>query len=225
MSSKLFLAAVAAAAVLPITSAGAATIFSDDFNSITSSALNSVPAGWVIEGAGTVDVIASGGFGIQCAGGSGGCVDLDGSTSNAGRLRTADPILLLPGTLYTLSAEVSGNQRGGAADGFSFGFLVVDGLVEIELGSASGIVPSEPFATFSATFQDTQSFAAYIYFDALGGDNVGPILDNVLLVTGDDGGPPSSVPEPGPLVLLLSSLAAAFLLSRRAPVRVGIRRR
>jgi len=215
MGLQRILIALVTAVGLPVAPASAVTIFSDDFNSITTSTLNAVPAGWVIEGAGTVDLIANGGFSIQCAGNTGGCIDLDGSTANAGRLRTATPITIMADVLYTLSADVSGNQRGGAADSLEFGLLVVDGLVEIVLGTVADLAAGAPFATYSGGFEDTQSFDAYIFFDAVGGDNVGPILDNVILVADEEPPPPVDVPEPAPLGLVLIGLATLVAVTRR----------
>lgn len=64
---------------------------------------------------GTTDLISSGSQGITCVGGSGGCVDLDGSTAGT-------PASLLeyffPGEAghYSISFDLSGNQRAATQE-------------------------------------------------------------------------------------------------------------
>lgn len=64
---------------------------------------------------GTVDFIKSGDFGITCRSGS-FCVDLDGTTRNAGVLGLAAPISIAAGDFVDIVSWISGNQRTGATD-------------------------------------------------------------------------------------------------------------
>ena len=65
---------------------------------------------------GTVDLIAMPNqYDISCAGGAGGCVDLNGSTGNNGLLFTA--LDLEANQTYELSFSLSGNQRDSNGSG------------------------------------------------------------------------------------------------------------
>jgi len=83
-------------------SAQAAILMSDDFDSITTSQLNVAPTGWTATN-GTVDSLVHGSYGLPCLGGSGGCVDLDGSTGNAADFSFNTTFNLSPGVTYTLT--------------------------------------------------------------------------------------------------------------------------
>lgn len=71
---------------------------------------------------GTVDLIQSGQFGITCAGGSGKCVDLDGSTGNAGLLVSKTLFTYNAGDSIALSFAIGGNQRNQGVDQWFGGF-------------------------------------------------------------------------------------------------------
>src|SRR4051794_7100300 len=105
LSSLTGAVALAAVAASP---ASAAVVFTDNFDTDIP-ALNTVPVGWTVTN-GTVDIVASGSYGITC---SGNCVDLDGSTGDAGVLTSNQTFG--PGN-FVLSFDLSGNQRGGASD-------------------------------------------------------------------------------------------------------------
>jgi len=190
------------------TLANAVTIFTDNFNGVSSS-LNTAPAGWQVVN-GTVDTIANGGFGISCRGATGGCVDLDGSTSNAGNLRTTATFGFSSGVDYSLTAYLSGNQRGGASDSLTFG--ISDGSSNLCSTAVSGVAASAPFAQYTCFFTAASNFSGFIFFDHAGGDNLGMILDDVRLESRENG---TSVPEPGTLALLGLGLAGLGLSRRR----------
>jgi PEP-CTERM motif len=177
--------------------ARAVTLFADDFNAEPGgSQLNySAFANWNVSN-GTVDLIASGGFGISCVGGVGKCVDMDGSTFDAGRLDTKTTFNLAPGN-YVLSFSASGNQRSASADdSMVFGF---DGITD----SVTIPDPTAPFATFTLPFTLLVATSGSIFFEHAGGDNIGIILDNVALESR------AGVPEPSALLLLGIGMAAA----------------
>ena len=69
---------------------------------------------WTVSG-GTIDYIRSGGFGIACVGGTGGCLDMDGSTGNAGRITSRQLFTFDSGVQYFIELMLSGNQRGAQA--------------------------------------------------------------------------------------------------------------
>jgi hypothetical protein len=207
---------VAGAAVVP--SQAATVIFSDDFDydgTGLSYALDRPPEGWsVIANSGTVDWLNNtnsfgpGGTNLKCYGNTGGCVDLDGSTNNAGIL-TNGTYTLVQGTKYILTALVSGNQRNAPSDSLQFGFLDSAGVaipgdgtqLIASIAANAGYTLLELSFTPGSTYTDVK-----IFFAAGGGDNIGPILDNVSL---------AAVPLPAAAWLLLSGLVGFGALGRR----------
>jgi hypothetical protein len=189
--------------------------FSDGFDGLSSQpSLNSVPPGWTVEPLGTsVDWIygPSNSFGITCDGGSNGCVDLDGSTGQAGYMLTSGTFDLIGGQTYELSARISGNQRptvvGGAApDDVIFGFFGPGNLV-LQSQTVTGIPSTDPFRLYSVLYTPSANVTASVFFDnLLGADFIGPILDNVNV---------TAVPLPAAAWLMLSGLAALGVVSRR----------
>ena len=194
-------------------SSHATTLFSDNFDGLSAQpALNTVPTGWQAVGgpARAVDWIYSGGYGIGCRGGAGGCVDLDGSSSQAGYLRTTGTFAFSSGVDYSLTAYLSGNQRGGATDSLTFG--ISDGSSALCSTAVSDVQPSAPFAQYTCFFTAASSLSGFIFFDHAGSDNVGIILDDVRLESRENG---TSVPEPATLGLLGLGLAGLGIGRRR----------
>ena len=108
MRPTLIALALIAAAALP---AQALTVFSDDFETGVKGG-NVTPTGWMVSD-GSVDVVYPGWFGGLCLSG-GRCVDLDGSTGNAGVL--SQSLNLNAGWTYTLSFDIAGNRRNAGSE-------------------------------------------------------------------------------------------------------------
>jgi hypothetical protein len=177
----------------------------DDFNTITAFGQNTPPAGWITV-FGTVDSIHNGDFGIHCVGNLGGCVDLDGSTNQAGPLITSGTFNLAAGHTYQLSAQISGNQRGAVANNLIFGFATTSNI-PLAAQTILGITSTSPFTLYSVLFTPTAAVTADVFFyDILGTNNIGPILDNVSV---------TAVPLPAAAWLMLSGLAALGAVARR----------
>lgn len=146
---------------------------------------------------GTVDLIEDPGnpYGLTCET-AGGCIDLDGSTGNAGLV--SDIITLDAGQEYTLSFDLSGNQRGGEDTVTVTFYTVLDSI---------GVSYDAGWNTYTYSFfGDGNDYQ--LGFQNLGGDNVGALLDNVVI---------SAVPVPAAGFLLLGALGGFGLMRRRKP--------
>jgi MYXO-CTERM domain-containing protein len=212
MFSRLARTVALTTAVFASAHAQSAVLLQDNFDSDSpSSVLNfNALVNWTVDN-GTIDYIRSGGFGIGCVGGSGGCLDMDGSTGNAGRIVSRSTFGFGAGLTYTLSAMISGNQRGGASDTVTFGLLDATTLAVVDSLTTSALAPGAAFAMFSDSYTGL-SGSYRLFFEGVGGDNIGAILDNVVFSDSSSG---ASVSEPGTLALAGLALLAAGGLRRR----------
>ncbi len=173
----------------------ATVVFSDNFNSNGALGLNDTPAGWTVT-SGTVDVVGgAGGWGALCASGGVICIDLDGSTNQAGIL--SHSFAATAGTAYTATFDLAGNQRGGS-----------DSLL-VNFGTASqtfNLASNAPWNTYSMSFTANANTSYDLSFHNAGGDNIGIVLDNVLV---------SAVPEPETYAMLLAGLGLMGTIARR----------
>lgn len=191
---------VTAALLVGAASAQAAIIFSDNFES-NSDGLNLVPATWTVQN-GTVDIIGTSIGAGFCLDGSSHCIDLDGSTGDAGDL--SHGFSAVSGVTYTLAYQLSGNRRGGLD------------TVTVQLDGVSQshtLAALDPLQTFTLSFLASSTGPETFAFSNAGGDNVGLILDNVVLT---DSVITGSVPEPATLLLLTAGLVGLGFSRRRS---------
>lgn len=170
----------------------AATIFSDDFEG-TTAGQNLTPAGWMVTD-GTVDTVGPGYFAYLCRG-TGTCIDLDGSTNNAGVLSRT--LSLLAGVEYTAFYDLAGSSRGGIE------------IVDVSFGTSTAthtLASADNYSTWSLGFTPVANGNYLLSFANRGGDNMGAILDNVSV---------SAVPEPSTAVLALAGLLGLAGMARR----------
>lgn len=231
---NLVLASLAVAAFAAPASAN--IVYSNNFDAENggNSALNYNGFNGLSVSNGTVDLVKSGDFGINCAGGSGACVDLDGSTSDAG-LVSSNSYGFAAGDRVALSFDFSGNQRNTPPnDSFEvrFNFLgpvsgtygyssdftgnVIMGpftnLSNLSL-SVSNIAPNFAMTSFTFYFDATTAGSAAFGFQDLGNDNIGVILDNVSLSVG-------AVPEPATWAMMILGFGLAGAGMRRRTTRL-----
>jgi len=186
--------------------ANAAIIFSDNFETETYGT-NTLLDNWAISD-GTIDVVGTGFFSGLCNPASGSspspahCVDMDGSSGNAGTITSNLSFNFVPGS-YTLSFWAAGNQRGTPSDSMavSIGSL---------FSSTLSLNPTDPWTHFIGLFTVLAPETAPIVFNHAGGDNVGILLDDVVLSSDVQ-----AVPEPMSLTLLGTGLAALGYKRRR----------
>ncbi len=176
----------------------AAVVFTDDFES-NAYGLNTVPNGWTVTN-GTVDTIGPLFYNL-CGAGHGKCIDLDGSTGDAGILSKS--LNLTGGVQYTATFELAGNQRGGSDTGtVSFGF----GSNNVTFALAA----NDAFSSYQLLFTPTTTGLYSLSFSNAGGDNIGALLDNVAVVN-----QVSAVPEPESFAMLLAGLGLMGAVVRR----------
>ncbi len=202
-SSLMSVGAATALLLAGVVAEAAEVPFSDPFDNL---------ANWTVAD-GTVDLVNNGDFGLQCSGGAGSCVDMDGTappggTPQAGTL-VSTPFSLLPGK-YQLSFDVSGNQRGAPSD--TMNVTVGDPsttLTTLTVIRESGVAfPGSVILPFDVN----SPIDATITFAHLGGDNIGMLLDNVSLTQ------IAAVPVPAAAVLFLSALGCLSAFRRRRGV-------
>jgi hypothetical protein len=167
-------------------SSRAAIIFSDDFNSHTAGIPWPGEIPWTVSD-GSVDLIGEGtSWDLQP--GNGLYLDMDGSTWDAGKITSVD-IALDPGK-YILSFDVAGNWRRDGQDAIT---VELAGL----FGSSIMLADNVPFTTFSTgPLIVAAPMLTTISFEGWGSDNVGLLLDNVVLETVE-----GVIPAPGAVLL------------------------
>ena len=186
--------AIASVAMASVTAQASTSVFSDTFES-ASLGLNTAPTGWAVAD-GTVDVVTTGTYGLTCAGGAGRCVDLDGSTMNPGVLSRS--FASVAGMSYTLSFDLSGNQRTAAND-----------TVSVMFGSTIAsftVAKNDPWLQRQVSFTALQSGNVKLSFENSGADNQGAMLDNVSV---------TAIPEPESYALMLAGLGLIGTIVRR----------
>ena len=156
---------------------------------------------------GSVDLVHQGDFGpIDCFGGSGNCVDLDGTTNDAG-VMTSIGIALDPG-LYRLDVYLAGTSNNFApappASDTNRVNVSLGSFIDTNIELAQG----DPFTLVSELFtvQGPTGGIFEIVISNEGGDNFGAILDSVSIV---------AVPVPAALWLFGSACGFAFAARRR----------
>ncbi len=215
---RILLAASAALAIAG--SANAAVLFSDNFDTEPTALTVTSLANWTVTG--NVDVVDTGTYSIDC---DVKCVDLDGTTGPGQIL--SNPIAFGAGQQILISFDVSGNQRDGADDEFFFeltfgstlnynnnvitGFSY--GTTGVYTNTGSGtyfevIGANRPFLTYTYGFIPTAAGTLSLRLGTTSGDNIGPVLDNVLVTSG-------AVPEPATWAMLITGFGLVGFAARR----------
>jgi hypothetical protein len=215
----------AALVALGASEAGAAVLFSDNFDSDFTKS-----TGWFANDdslanfsviSGSVDLISSTNmFGLT---GSGKFVDLDGTSGHGGTLQTTGQFSYAAGDTVTLDIRASGNQRFGGPDGLFAGFEFADGssftdLMTTGFTSTSNLgnqllgdvtlASDAPYQDFTISFTAVAAGAVGLLVGTDSNDNIGPLLDEITLGA-------TLVPEPSSWALMILGFAGAGVMLRQ----------
>ncbi len=185
-------------------------VFSDNFNTTTTQALNqTVFTNWTVT-SGSVDVIGDGGSYALLPAGNGNYVDLDGSTGVPGQLTTK--MTFAPGT-YIVQFDLAGSQGGnGNLDSTSkttqISFSIGGVTQSITLG------PLEGLETYDYSFTTTAPGQLSFTDLAGGNNNIGNLLDNVVV---------TAVPEARTWVMMVLGFLAIGFAAYRNKSAVNLR--
>jgi hypothetical protein len=205
---KYFPVGIAAALLLTSASALADTVLAssnfDNLGTPGQTDYNFTGFQFITVTGGSVDLVQSGDInGITCAGGSGKCIDLDGTSGAAGEVSIASLGGFRDG-VYKVSFELSGNQRGQLPGGSDPDVLT---LTFGNVTKTFSLAPNDPFQLISFAFRvDALNPVSSIVFGHSGADNVGMILDNASLTL---------VPLPATALLFASAMGALSAFRRR----------
>jgi hypothetical protein len=193
---KLMMATGLALAAM-VTSANAGVVFSDDFNG-DAQGLNASLNQWNVL-SGSVDVIGTGFFDFHP--GNGNYLDLDGTTGHSGTVATTSSFAA---GNYALAFALGGSQRGDSNTvSVYLGSTLVDTLT---------LLSAAPLTTYF--YNVATSGGALMFSQTNAGDNMGLILDNVVLAD-DANASISAVPEPATLALFGAGLVGLGAMRRR----------
>jgi hypothetical protein len=201
MKTRSLALALSVAFGMQISDAGAAVVFSDNFDSYGQQLNWEPPAATWMVSSGSVDLIGetSTGTSYDFYPGRGGFVDLNGSTDTPGAIRTT---ATFGAGSYTLSFDLGGNAVGD-----------VSKTTIVSLGSFSRSLTrafSDPLQQVSFSF--TTSGGSLSFADLAGGfGNVGNILDNVSLSSNVA----SAAPEPSTWAMMILGFASLGFMGYR----------
>lgn len=178
----------------------AASIFSEDFEA-DAYGLSAGLLNWSVT-SGSIDVIGGPFYGFY---GPGKYLDMNGSTSEGGRIES-NTMRFNVGQRYRLSFDYGNNQYSNGNEVLSFGAGGASGSIAI-----NGFLPN--LMRHSFTFTATANMSSVFFADTgvTGGDNGGPILDNIDI---------SAVPLPAAAPLLIGALGGLAAIRRRRTEKV-----
>lgn len=198
MKSIFALTLTAALATVGMAStASAAVIFADDFESDargTPSVLNK----WDVI-SGSIDVIGPNAFNWY---GPGNYVDLNGTPTGPASIQTKSEFSIVAGQTYKLSFDYGNNKNSNNVEQLTYALGSFGGSIDIP-GAIPGLISVNKLFVASTTGNFKLSFADT---GPTPNDVGGPILDNVVL---------SAVPLPAGGLLLIGALGGVAALRRR----------
>lgn len=193
--------ALVACALAASAANGTTTLLSDNFEEDPVGLGQTSLANWTVA-RGSVDVLAAGEFGVT---GRGHFLDMDGTDKFAAKLVSDQTFALTPGTVYTLSFDVGGSMRSA---------VPAPNTMTVSLGDAFSTTVTknfnDPFVTLTFPITVSTATTANLVFDHQGGDQVGLLLDNVLLTAEQTA--PGPVPIPLPVAAWMGAATMGGIL-------------
>jgi hypothetical protein len=200
---KALIATCSAAVLASAGTAGAVTFIDEDFSGYAPTTVLNAPdslfnGAWATTD-GTVDHLVSGSaFGGLCRGNA-ACIDLDGSTRDAGVFSTGS---LVDAGSYRLSFTLFGSGRGS----------IEEATVSLGDYAVTFMIGSDQVEEVTDALVMVGVGGSLLSFSNAGNDNIGALLARVSLRPEGT----SIIPLPGGLPLLLSALAMVGMVRRRS---------
>jgi hypothetical protein len=206
----LFGLIVAAAVSFPIVSnagsANAATLLSQDFNSVSTgqNLTTGIPSFNVVIG--NVDVLGSSPILFDAYPGNGNYIDLNGGST--GRLSSIAAFTFQPGDSVTIAFDYGPSGQLGQNESFT---ASLGSIFSIPFSSNTGYV-SPVFSKFSQTFTASSPITANLVFASSNSGVNGFIIDNVVLSSVSA---TTAVPEPFTIIGTLVGGTAALRMRKK----------
>jgi hypothetical protein len=205
--------------------AHAEILFSNNFDAENSGSPSSTFSAFsgLYVASGPVHLVAQGANGLPCANDTGLCVNLKGTASSYGTLRSSSTFSFQAGDTVALSWDLRGMRTTNFVGNFLYGFdftgpatiTTKNGTVSTsQLAGFDSLEGSSAFQTKTLSFSALSAGSFSFFLGGKFGNEEGMLLDNVVVQRTPALSPPA-VPEPATWAMMLSGFGLLGFAARR----------